>query len=930
MARIVRPSWYDFQRVSKQDLESEQSSYLNSIAISNQAGIGTGVKLAKPQEPIVFNSETLTAAQQGYVAVNTFDGRGILEEPYVTSDQTEGVQVSITIDGARLNGFLTMVVTLIGKTFEDKLIYEHIEFTNNGTEISKNHFKEITNIMFQNFRGNSNLSVDGYGSRNVGGTLLVTEASSFKVSRDLIANEQILEPDMIFRNYKVYDSGKFLQTVLQEAIGTSNDVDDLDVNTTAAQTRVFSQGGTTDVIFGQKFRMNGDNIQKISLLLSVGTVGTWSGTLVIGIRPLQTSESCSTEFLPSNEIEFDPDTVPIEEVAVSPTDLSNMGIILTEEPQIVDFIFTNSNISNPSLSKMENGGLYVLTVRRTGSTAINDIILQEARNSDKDRMLTVFESNVWTDVPDSTLWYRIWSDSVKIASGVAYDQGFRITIEKTEVDNDGARVQKFEENITLTNTSENAENYLVAQKTTEFINEETHPRTGDLIFSAEQDVPLFSVLSQNDVSTLLDAQPDLLLLARIKDNNPRNNPLITGTLDYPALALGNTIHIINPTSALLNQNVVGSIITPNLNKPALRYRIISQEIFNDLYGDVNGDGLITLDDVARMSDLDGYGRDLETGTVLAATQLAAVQNSSVSILEILRADVDANGTITGASDLNQLNSYLTLGTSFTGGSGFSRVTLQVEPIVDPQNFLDEDANSILQLEVIDPDLIDNSSYVPTDFQIDFIPVWLQENVEVTDLRRYSCTAFTDFDISDLSSTPENGGQNNFFIPGDVYLQGNIKNLDGSYHKLDFEKTVIELELPTGDTIGEVNILDTFVVNKMKFSDGTFVSAEAINNNQILFEVSLASHVKNVLNIADGYGYDGYVDFDGYGTDADEVIGTYIDHGTGLLRINAYNIVRNEFYPQIRTRILITVSLKKAGFTNSPVYVPATELTSLLT
>lgn len=929
MARIIRPSWYDFQRVSKQDLGSEQNSYLNSVAAATRAGLGTGVKLTTPQELVVLDSTHLTTTQLGYIAVNTFDGRGILAAPYITEDHTEGNQISITITGARLNGYLSTIVTLIGKTFDNQLIYEHIEITNNGTEISKNHFKEVTNVMFQNFRGNNNTSVDGYGSRNVGGILLITEASSFKVSHDLIANEQISEPDMIFRTYKVYDAGKTLQVVLQEAIGTSNDVDDLDVNTTAATTRVFAQGGTTDVIFGQKFKMHGTNIQKVSLLLSVSSIGNWSGTLVVGIRPLQTSQSCSTEFLPDNEINFDPDTVPLEEVAVSASDLADGGIVLTTEPQIVDFIFTGSNISNPNLSKLENNKFYILTIRRTGSTATNGIVTQEARNSNPDSMLSIFESSVWTDVPDSTMWYRIWSDSVKVTSGIAYDEGFRITIEKTEINNDGARVQKLEEDITLTTTSESTENYLIAQKTIEFIDPETHPRTGDTIFSAEQDIPLFSVLSQSDTATLLDSEPDLLVLARIKDNNPRENPIINGTIDYPTLALGNTIHIINPGSDLLVQNIIGSIITPNTNKPALRYRVISQNVFDDLYGDVNGDDIINLDDVARMAALDGYGRDLSAGTVPPATQLAAVQNGSVSILEILRADVDANGAISGASDLNQLNAYLTLGTAFTGGAGFTRVTLEVEPITNPNIALDGNAKSTLHLETNDPDLINNTAFTPLNFQVDFVPIWIPENVEILDLRRFSVTTFTDFSIEDLSSVPENGGQNNLFVPGDIYLQGNVKNLNGSYHKLDFEEVVVELELPSGNTEGEVNVFDTFVVNKMKFSDGTFVSGSAITNNQVAFNVVISSHVKNVLNITDGYTYDGYVDFTGTGADADEAIGTYIDHSTGLLRINAYNIVRNEFFPQIRTRISITVSLKKAGFTNTSVYVSATELATLL-
>lgn len=918
MSRITRPSWYDFQRVSKQDLGSEQSSYLNNNAATTLAALGTGVKLSSAIEPVIFDSDNLDSTQSGYVAVTAFDGRGILTNPYTTSDQVEGNQISVTISDARLSGFLNTTVTLFGQTFDDQLIYEHIILTDNGTEVSRTHFKEITNIMFQNLRGNTNTILDGYGSRNVGGTLVITEASSFKVSRDLIASEQIAQPDMVFRNYKVYDSGKLLETVIQEAIGVANDINDLDINTTGVSTREFAQGAATDIIYGQKFKMKGNNIQKISLLLSVETAGTWSGTLVVGIRPLQTSQTYSTEFLPSNEINFDPDTVPIEEIAVSANDILDSGVILTTEPQIVDFLFTSSSIANPALSNMEEDKYYVITIRRTGSTSTNTIILEESVNSDTEKMLVVFDSSIWTDVPDSTLWYQVWSDSVKVASGAAFDQGSRITVEKTEIDSDGARVQRVEENLVLATTSEGSQNYLVVQKTTDFLLPESHPRTGDLIFSTEQDIPLFSTLNPADVVTLIATQPDLLFLAKIIDNNPRSNPAITGTLTYPALARGNTIHVINPDSDLLQQNVIGSIITPNAAKPGLRYRITSQETFDDLYGDVDGDGIIDLNDVARMSALDGYARDLSSGTVLAATQLAAIQNDSVSILEILRADVNESTDIDGAGDLAELNAYLTTGAGFSGGSGFTRVTLQLEPLTSPELYMDADAASTLQIEVEDPDLIDNVSFTALDFEIEFVPTWTKDNIEITDLRRFSCSVFTEDTVA--------GGINNFFIPGDLYLGGKIANLDSTGHTLDYEEVMIELELPSGDTVGEVNMLESFVVGKLKFSDGTFVAASAIATNQIGFAVSIASHVKNVL---DGYDYDGYVDFTGLGADADEVIGTYMDHTSGILRINAYNIVRNEFYPQIRTRILVKVSLKKAGFTNSPVYVSSTDLASVL-
>lgn len=917
---ITRPNWYDFQRVTLEDLNTEQSSYLNKDADTNRAALGNGVRLEFPQEPVVFDSDSLSVAQSGFVATNTFDGRGILDDVYTSTDVAEGNQLAVEVSDSKLDGVLTMTVTVIGKLFDNSLIYEHLEFTNNGVQITHNSFVEVTNLLFQNFKGNSNTTIDGYGSYNAGGTVVVTEASSLRASTDLIAVEQISAPDIIFRDYKVYDSGKSLQTVIEEAIGPSNDFDALNITTSVSSTRMFSAGGATDTIYGQKFQMQGDNIQKVTLLLALTSGSSWTGDLVVEIRPLQTSTTCPTDFLPENEIEFDPNTVPLESISIDQNDLEARGIVLDSTPQPVDFIFTNTNIANPALSLIENAAYYVLTIRRTGNTATGTISLEEADNTSDNQRLTVYQGSQWTDIPDSTLWYRVWSDSVKIANGLAYDQGIRIVTPKTVIDNNGVRVQNEVQDIQLVNTSEGAENYLTIRKTIDFSDSESHPRTGDSVFSREVDSPSFEVFQQSDVLTLLEAEPELNVLARIRDNNPRANPVITGTLDYPGLALGNVIDVINPSSDLLVQNVIGSTITPNTAKPTLQYRIISQETITDLYGDMDSDNDVDINDGNRVTELDGYAPDLSSGTVAPADQLAYLLSGATSIAELLRGDVNADGYI-DSQDFAEVNDFILTGNALPAGSSFTRVRLTVEPILNPQFYLDSDANSTLELEVIDPDLIDNSSFSAIPFSIEFIPVWNFEGIEITDLRRFTNTTFIEFDETDLQSSPESGGKNNFFIPNNLYLGGSVLEPDGTFHPLDYERNIVELELPTGDTEGRINIFDQFVAGKMSFSDGTLVSSTAISNNQVRFEVSIGSYSKNLD------GYDGYLD--GYGTPSEEVVGTFMNHDSGILRIRAFNIVRNEFFPEVRTRILVTVSLKKAGFKDSEVYVESSDLVQLL-
>jgi hypothetical protein len=920
--RIPKVSFYDFKRVTLADFETEQSFNAGTSAANFDALGSSGVLLDFPQEKVIFDSDSLDAFQQGLVAINTFDGQGILEEAVNASDLVGGTQLSLTMTDARLDGFLQTEVFIIGKTFDSTLIYEVVEIGNNIVELTKNHFTEVTNILFQNFRGNLNTSVDGYGSFNVGGRIVIAEAGSMKPSRDPVLDQYIDAPQQNFARFKTPTAGQTLSTILTAAVGTSNDVDDLDVNTTVAKTRTFTEGGSTEVIYGQKFQMNGDNIQKITLLLSLANGSDWSGTLVLGIRPLQTTTTCATDFLPDDDIGFDPSTEALEEIVLDQADLANQGVALNSAAQEVEFFFSGSNLSNPTLSNLVEGDFYVFTLRRAGSSATGTLELQEATNSlPLVRRLTVFSNSVWTDVDDSTLWYRVWGDASRAASGVTYDQGVRLVTPKTEIDNNGVTVQKFTEDFDFANTSEDAENYLIVQATVEFTDPEAHPRTGDSIFSRKEDAPVFSMLEQADLSALITANDETVVLGRLKDTNARSNPTITGSTAYPGLALGNVFTIINPGTDLLTQNVVGSILMPNTAKPTLTYRIISQTTFTDLYGDTNSDEIIDVADAARITLLDGYAPDLNRGTFNTTAQLAAMLNGDISVPELLRADVDSSGVI-NATDLAIINLNINDGYGFPAGSSFTRMELKVEPLLAPEAFLTANAASTITLETLDTDFIDNVTFTAIPYQINFLSSWKPENIEVLDLRRYVSTTFLDFNSEALTASTENGGSNNFFNPGHNYLTGNVLNLDGTFHSLDFEKNIIEITLPADDTAGEFNIFETQVVSKMKFSDGTLVANTAINDNQVKFEVAISSHVKDL----DGYD----VDPDGYGDGADESIGTYIDHDTGLLRIKASNIVYNTFLPQVRTRILVTVSLKKAGFQNTLVEIDPTLLNSLLT
>lgn len=927
MSRLKRPNWYDFQHVDLEDLNLEQDYAVRENALTNKTIRGTGVLLDRPESRVVFDSDKMTATQSGWSTANTFDGRGILETPYLAWDQNEGNQLSILLKNARLPGYLTTIITIIGKVFDESLVYEHIVATGNGTYLSRNHFREITNIMFQNLRGNANVAVDGYGSKNVGGHIVIREATSMEPAKDLILAEQTQLPDIIFRDYKVYTAGKTLAQVIGEAIGSSNDIDDLGINTTVPSTRRFPAAASTDLIYAIKFKMKGKNIQKVSILMGIESGSNWSGTLTLGIRKLQSNTGVSnlTTFIPDSEIDFDPETIAIEEISLTQADLESKGIILDSIAKPIDFIFNGSTISNSSLSNLIEDSYYMLTIRRTGSTTTGSLFIPEGvAPVGATARFSVFSSGVWTDIVSSVMWFRIFSDSLRVAAGVAYDSGIRITSEKIETDIFGNVIQHEDAGIGFASTSEGIENYLMVQSDIGFADEEIHPRTGDQQFANREDTSIFFNAIEVDVETLLKSKDDLIVLARAVDKNARSNPSITGILSYPGLAMGNHIDILKPSSDLLNHNVIGSIIVPNLFKPSIRYRIISQTIFNDGYGDIDSDGKITLTDLDLLAELDGYATNLTGGTVPTSTQKTAILVGSISILDIIKGAGLGAGSQTSVSntDIVALSNYINLGTSFpSGNSEFTRIRLEVEPLLNPKNSLNNNAYSTLKIESVDTDLI---NAISVNFRIDFIPTWNEEFVELIDLRRYVISSSLDFSIDNLKVSPENGGKNNLIIPGDIYLAGGIKNLNNTFHGLDLERGLIEIELPDGDTVGEINIFDLYVKNRMKFADGSIVSIGALNLNQVLFEVSISSYAKNF-----GGAVDGYKDFDGYGDSIDILVATYLDQATGLLRIKAYNIVNNDIYPELRTRLTVSVSLKKSGWSNALQRVSATDVLNLI-
>src|SRR5580698_9966287 len=64
-------------------------------------------------------------------------------------------------------------------------------------------------------------------------------------------------------------------------------------------------------------------------------------------------------------------------------------------------------------------------------------------------------------------------------------------------------------------------------------------------------------------------------------------------------------NIIELVSELVNGTINGAMITPNVGNPNLFYRIAKAELISNIYGDINGDGIIDENDLLAAQRLIG-------------------------------------------------------------------------------------------------------------------------------------------------------------------------------------------------------------------------------------------------------------------------------------------------------------------------------------
>lgn len=620
--------FFDSEQLDSDDLNLEQS-YVNNITtslINNQVGNGVVLNTLTPN--ILFDSNTYNGLFDGYAVAPA-------SQP---SDSNYGNQLEVSLSDSLAAGKRTVKIAIIGLDFNDNIQYDTFTFYLNESQITKKHYVRVLLILTNDFSG---LPTQSF---NLGGRIVIKDAQQLFISRDPIMVSQDVEPNLFWRDFFV-PAGMTLQTFLTTSLANipvpynTYSVDSLNISTGVLQQTIISAGDITTQV-GEKFLATTNNIQKITLLLGVQNSTpnqqsnlVWTGDLVVSIYPLQSTVNCATDIVPDLAIDYDPSNIPLAQLSYDFSDLSSQGVVLNGNLQPVDFVFSNTSVAGGSA--IVPGQYYAFTVKRQGAANVCDFLIGTGGSYSTTSRVSIFSGTSWTDNADQELWFRVFHDAAKITDGQAYETGKGIVVSKTQLDTTtNAQVDYSLDSISFFG---NSLYYGVLQATTLPSGQVQDQRTGNLVNSLQQFVPTLTLVNALGLQNLQTAS-EPFVVGVIEDENQKSNvgvqtinaaihswtyidnqlvlPIITNPSD-PRYDINVQELVINFMNGDLNE----AYIVPDGYSGSIGYRIAKTELITMIYGDLDGDGLITQNDYAILESL--VSADL-TSSPPATTQISSV------------------------------------------------------------------------------------------------------------------------------------------------------------------------------------------------------------------------------------------------------------------------------------------------------------------
>lgn len=923
-------NFYDGQQIEEDELTDEQDRNIGIDAANVANFMGSGIVKADPISLVIFDTNNLNAQQLTFLDGYTFDGQNVyVGTPLISvSDEVYGVHLEVELSDVHLEGSASSRVCVIGDTFGDELVHDDLLFESNCSKITQNRYKSIRAILFNDFSGNTRGSKwwarDGY---DLVGRCVIREAQNMMVSPDSVVAAQTEQPNQFFYNFIPARNDMTFEQMLADAVGADKSVSDLNIAMDSIGVRTLDIDDVTTEI-GQKFKLDGNNIQKISVLLSVAYDEIdgydWSGYITMTLRALQTDVACPIDPVPDNAVDFDPDPSVIAQLSLDAQALEKQGILLDGYPQIVNFVFTGNTIADPIRSPLESGKYYAFSLNRSGDVHTGTLQIQEASNRYDNGYMIYFDGSQWTNLYDSDMWFSIEGDYVKVVDGTAYDQGIGVEVPKVAKNSNGVEVPYYESLIPFYSSAHDIRNYVLLEKDEEPSDPEQDQRTGNDVYSRLSPAPVLSLINQSSLGNLLVTNPAPILLAIATDINSKGNPTqVTGTIEYFGLVIGNEFNILLPDADIRTFNWENSIIYPNSSK-SISYRVASVELINDAYGDVDGDGEISITDYSTVVDWrNKWGSSLSLADAYVQER---IQEGRLETVEFLRADVNGDGVV-DAVDESLIYQYVNRDiVTFPAGSTFSRTKITVENLLNP-------LTTDVDIPVADSDY-DTIPFVAVGWEIEYFATWNQDNLIIENIARDMPTTFVD---GYSESNP--GGQNNFYIPGNALIAEQLLNPDGTPYSIDFEATQITLDIPIVDSYGNpifidgytgILLFDSFVYESnygktpagfeaMKYSDGTYVQVDDFTDGKVKIVPTLQSTANEYV-----------VPFGGT---INDIVGMYYDPTTSLMTLYIKDQYDDDGYGNIlrpkSTKVNVTIYLKKAGFANETLEVTQSQILALL-
>lgn len=626
--------WSDSQQVDNNDLSLEQNfnNVVTSGIIDNH--VGQGVLLESLEDNVLFDSSLVDGFLDGIA----------LTAQNQPSDTNYGNQLEIELKHSKVAGKRNVKLIIIGLDFNSELQYETFVFKTNEVQYSVKHFVNILLILINDMSGNISKSF------NLGGELTIKEAKPIRMSRDTIMVAQDVEPNLVFRDF--FTATSTLQALLASALPLYN-IDDLNIFTEVKDNKVLFKNDVSTQV-GQKFKALTNNIQKLTLLLSVRNteVGSetdlaWNGDLVVSIYPLQSQLDCITDVAPNLDIEFNPTNIPLAQISVSYLTLLEQGYELNGTAQPIDFVFSDTVVANGN--GIEKDKFYAFTVKRSGSANKCDILVAVGNDRVDDSRVTIFNGILWTDTNEEDLWFKIYTDSAKMSDGQAYESGFGIILPKTK-ENDSTSVT---EDYCLRHIPFlNNEVYTgVLFSSTDKTTPEPDQRTGEPQYTRQQKVPNIELLNTLDYQSLssvttplkigvisdknnkyLDTSDDTII-ANLHSFSLFKNELIVPIIDDISDTGRYDSTIIDLVTNFLNGNLVNSKVFPNGTDSTKYYRVAKAELVTMMYGDVNGDGIVDEKDVELLNSYLGlnFNSAPPTDSVITTDTITTTYTNGYSV-----------------------------------------------------------------------------------------------------------------------------------------------------------------------------------------------------------------------------------------------------------------------------------------------------------